>query len=287
MNISDVQFPLTLPRSPVRRWLKTCIGAVLCQLMPSRVRDLYAGKVGTRLNTIDRVLIAALVSRHEREGTLDKLAGLQRWLWEGQQAVDFHAQAESRFQSWWLDGASRIVQPIQMQLQIQAGRIHTLCEIGCGSGLVLDDLRQKLPEISNFVGLDLSAAQTERNRVRFSAPSIRFEAGDASAWIPANAAAGWLYFTNAGVLEYFSESQLKALFSAIVNQKQPAMFALVEPIAHDYDLKAEHRSRPFSSERTFSHHYIHLLTLCGWTVQWNSELRVETSRHLMVVATAS
>ena len=43
------------------------------------------------------------------------------------------------------------------------GRYHTLCEIGCGSGLVLNDLAHRLPQLDTLWGIDLSEQQTARN----------------------------------------------------------------------------------------------------------------------------
>ena len=74
-----------------------------------------------------------------------------------------------------------------------------LCEIGCGSGLVLRHLSTVLGELREFVGIDLSEAQCRLNRVRFAATRLRFESADAIEWIRANVLPGRVYFTNGGV----------------------------------------------------------------------------------------
>lgn len=282
MHIAHVQFPLVLPAHPLKRSLKVALGAGLGALLPARVRQLVAGAVGDRLSALDRLLVAHLVHRHERLGSLDRLAPLQRWLWTCDQAVTFHTQAEARFERWWVQGASRIVAPLQAAIDAAPGRYTRLCEVGCGSGLVLNDLRESLRDVPAFVGLDLSPAQIERNRTRF--PTLHFAAGDATEWIPRHAEPGWVYLTNAGVLEYLTEPQVVALLTHIARSLSPALFAIAEPVAAEYDLARETESRPFGAERTFSHNYLALFDRCGWTVRWSKLHDVDGCRQLFAVA---
>lgn len=290
MQIDHVQFPLVLPPTPFKRSAKVALGRLLGTMHHRRVAQLLAGDVGDRLSALDRLLVAHLVDRHERGGSLDRLAALQRWVWTCDQAVSFHAQAEARFERWWRRGAACIVPPLQAAVDAAPAGYARLCEIGCGSGLVLNDLRATLRGVSSFLGLDLSPTQVARNRTRFGdsagGPSLTFAAGDATAWIPAHAEPGWVYLTNAGVLEYLTEPQVAELFAHVAHRLRPAVFALVEPIAPDHDVARELRSRPFGAERTFSHSYLHLLERAGWRVTWSDVRAIEGTRMHYVVATA-
>jgi SAM-dependent methyltransferase len=230
------------------------------------------------------MMIAALARRHERAGTLGQLSALHRWMWAGDEAVKFHQQAQGRFVTWWLASHCAIVEPLRQAIAARAGQITTLCEIGCGSGLVLEDLSRRLPEIDRFIGLDLSPTQTQRNRARFSDARLQFEAGDATSWIPGQAKTGWAFLTNAGVLEYLSETQLASLLAGIAERLRPAVFALLEPIPKDYDLCREIQSRPHSFEKSLGHNYPHWLKANGWTISHQSELQSTGDRFLMVVA---
>lgn len=282
-----VKYALAPSSNPLRRRLDPAIGALFLLLRPGRALALARGEVGAQPSILDRMMIAALAVRHERAGTLGDLAALHRRMWEGEEGVKFHAQAEKRFRTYWADNFSSIVEPLRAAIAAAPAPITALCEIGCGSGLVLQDLAGRLPELTQAIGLDLSPGQIARNRERFAPnPRLRFEAGDATVWVPANAAPGWAYLTNSGVLEYLGESEVRALFAAIADGLRPAVFALIEPIADDYDLALEVRSRPYNFERSLGHNYPRLLGETGWVVRHREERRIEGTRMLMLVAAA-
>lgn len=281
----QIQYPLTSPHGKLRRAIKALIGSLLCVVYRERQNQLLAGTVGERLDLRDRLMIAALLRANERRGTVDRLAPLQNWLWRSGQAVEFHRQAEARFQTWWLEGASALVSPLQQLIDAHPARFSTLCEIGCGSGLVLDDLSQRMPAVTSWLGLDLSPQQVEANRARFAGRGLRFEAADAAQWIPEHAAPGWIYFTNAGVLEYFPERVLRTLLQRIADHLGPAALAIAEPIDENFDPSEARPSQPFGAERTFSHPYLHLLVEHGWQLRWHAYGRIDGFRYLMVLAT--
>lgn len=287
MQIQQVQFPLLRESSSSKTALKHLIGRLLLRLMPRRAAELERGEVGQALTRRDRFLLTALRERHERAGTLDRLNGLHDWLWAGEQAVRFHEQAQARFDSWWLPCHADIVEALREPIEADA-RYRTLCEIGCGSGIVLADVARRLPQLDHFIGLDLSAEQTLLNRARFGArdrgeADLRFESGDAADWIPAHAQAGWVYLSNAGVLEYLPEAKLRGLLSAI-SARGPALFAMVEPLAADHDLATETASKPYGAERSWSHHYPRLLADGGFELLWQRERVWDGIRWIMLVA---
>lgn len=282
---TQIQYPLTTPHGRLRRMIKVLIGSMLCLVCREREGQLLAGSVGERLDLRDRLMIAALLRTNERRGTVDRLAPLQTWLWRSGQAVEFHRQAEARFQTWWLEGASALVTPLQQLIDTHPAGFSTLCEIGCGSGLVLENLSQRMPAVPSWLGLDLSPQQVRANRTRFAGRGLRFVSADAALWIPKHAAPGWIYFTNAGVLEYFPEGALRTLLQHIADHLGPAALAIAEPIEEDFDPSQARRSQPFGAERTFSHPYLHLLAEHGWQLRWHAFGRIDGFRYLMALAT--
>lgn len=284
MAFEDVQFPAMLPENPLKRGIKVTLGHLYAALHPAYTRQVAAGQMPARIGTKERLIIASLVDRHRRAGTLGELAPLHAWLWQGEQAVAFHEQAKARFEHWWLGHHAAIVEPIGQLLEAPGSPYVRLCEIGCGSGLVLEDLAKRLPSLEALVGLDLSPQQTERNRQRSVDPRIRFEAGDATVWVPAFGQNGTVYLTVAGVFEYFPRAALQTLFGTIANQKPPAVIALIEPIPADYQLDTERESRPYGSEYSLGHNYPLLLREAGFAIRYQEHQRFEGCTHLLVVA---
>lgn len=287
--IRDVQYPLTQSPSRVRQGMRVLAGWLLGVAMPARRQRLLRGEPGRdRLGIADRLIIAALVWQHRRSGTLGALSGLHRWLWQSEQAERVHAQADARFRAWWLGRHSAIVEPLQAALDdfaVAGLSVTTLCEIGCGTGRVLADLAMRLPGPPRLLGLDLSPGQVEVNRQTYAnQPRLQFEVADATVWLPAHAGPRWVYLVNGGVLEYFSEAMLEALLRGIAERHGPAIFALVEPIADDYDLDRETASRPYNSELSFGHNYLHWLQRCGWQIRHHSRQDVGGVRWLLAVA---
>lgn len=280
-----IQYPLTLPQNPLKRRFKIGLGQVASGLFADRRDALERGEVGDRLSRIDRLLIAALVDHHERAGTMDRLTPLQDWLWRGPQAVDYHTQtAARRFQSRWLQHQVGILDPIGELFRDAPAAGRRICEIGCGAGLVLDDIAVRLPGVPELVGVDLSPEQIAANRERPHDARIRYDSGDGIDWIIANAQPGTLYLTNGGVLEYFAPDRLKQLIERLPQLGTPVSFALAEPIAPDADPEMEAESRVFGSERTFSHPYLRWFKDAGWMIRYRDIQQTE-SRWLLMLAT--
>jgi len=285
MDIVDVQFPLARMPPGLRLTAQRLLGRGLGLLRPRRLGQLERGEVGAALSRGDRWLLAALVARHERAGTLGQLGALHDWLWSSTQALRFHEQAQARFDSWWRARHSAILEPLQQALQAQPGRYDTLCEIGCGSGLVLQDLADRLPQLRQLIGLDLNATQIARNRVHYAGePRLRFDSGDAAAWLRRHAEPGWILFSNAGVLEYFAPDKLAALLAELAATRRPLAIASVEPLADDYDLQHETASRIYGPERSWSHPYPRLYREAGLEILWQREQRVGGLRWLLLFA---
>jgi SAM-dependent methyltransferase len=284
MNIEHVQFPAMLPQTPWRRRMKVLLGRLLSVLDPRAAAAVAAGQLPSRLGLREQLLIAALVDRHQRAGTLGELAPLHAWLWQGEQAVSFHEQAAARFNSWWLRHHCEIVAPIQKLIDAPDSPYRQLCEIGCGSGLVLRDLARRLPQLDRLTGLDLSALQTERNRMRQADPRIRFVSGDVTAWIPAHATPGTIFLTVAGVLEYLPRAQVQRLFRDIATKQAPAAVALIEPVPRDYDFERESESRPYGAENSLAHNYPLLLRETGFVTHFQQLQNIGDFTFMLLLA---
>ncbi|MDN5870698.1 MAG: class I SAM-dependent methyltransferase [Nitrococcus sp.] len=288
---STVRFPLYEPEGAVRRRLRVGVGLVLGFLMPRRRAHLERGEhAGDRLDLPDRLIIAGLAWRHKRSGTLGKLTGLHNWLWRSDGAMILHMGmgSDHRYQTEWVEKGSVIVAPLGEAIEEFAQRdesIETLCEIGTGTGRILADVAVRLPMLRTLIGLDLSAGQVEINRRRYGEnPRLRFECADAMQWLPAHARPRWAYFSWGGVLEYFSEEMLETLFTDIARRKAPALFAIVEPLAKDYDLARETKSRPYDRELSLGHNYPYWLERGGWSVRFHAEVLSNDVRFLLLVA---
>jgi SAM-dependent methyltransferase len=286
MDFTDLRFPLTLPASRWRRALKVMLGSVLLLLSPARAQAIQRGELDPPpYRLADELMLTALIHRHQRAGTLDQLAVLHDRFWASEQALSFHAQAETRFRNWWVEHHSRIVPMIERQLAEAPGRYRMLAEIGCGSGLVLDDVAQRLPQIESLVGLDLSAEQIERTRSRHNNPRLSFWAGDAHDWMRDQLPAQSIVFTNAGVLEYFPRAKLESLLASIA-ARAPVMCALIEPLDPDFDLHGS-ESRAHGMEHSFSHPYGSYLRAAGFELIEVEEQTLEGQRWVLLLARKS
>ena len=276
------QFPLASQGSRARAFARAAAGRLLATLQPAVVRRLEAGEAPRDRN--ERLLLAGLVARHRARGSLERLAAQHTRFWESPSAVDFHAATAARCEED-LRGAQSLVFDLLGEA-FADNRLHSLCEIGCGSGRVLAEAAARLPALTSLVGLDLSAAQSAANRSRHSDPRLAFVAADAQEWIPANAAPGWCFLSYGGVLEYFTQDALARLFGAIASHA-PAGVVVVEPLGDDFDLGSETRSRPYGQELSFSHNYPSLLERAGLRITRRHEYRVRGLRWIALAARAN
>lgn len=258
---SPWDFPLQNRDSRLRRLAKSTTGSFLAMLRPDITRRLEAGAPPG--NGLERLVLAGLVARCHASGNMDRLMPQHTRYWEGGSAVLFHAATEARCR----DEFHRVhgFAPRMLERLIEATGLHSLCEIGCGSGLVLDELGTALPQLRELTGLDLSADQTAINRSRYRDPRYSFTQGDACRWIPEHARPGTIFMTYGGVFEYFPETAMNALLRDIASLA-PAALMLIEPIAMDHDLEREPHSRPYGDELSLSHNYPQLLAQSGFAV---------------------
>jgi methylase of polypeptide subunit release factors len=94
---------------------------------------------------VDRLVLGALVLRYRASGTLERLSPQHHGFWKGESAVRFHATVEPRWESD-VHGphASALDRLIH---DLSQGDTHTLCELGCGSGRLIDLIGQRIPTL--------------------------------------------------------------------------------------------------------------------------------------------
>ncbi len=248
-------------------------------LRPALTARFEAG-IGAR-GAIERLALAALVERYRASDQLDRLAALNIDFWSGPAALSYHALTHSRFEQTFLTRHHVIIAPLQNVAAEM--RARGLVEIGCGSGQLLDYLATQFPALDRLVGLDLNADQIALNRRRASDARIEYHCADATDWIAEHAQPGWIWLCYGGVLEFFTEASVAAMLEDC-GRHAPAVFALVEPLADDFDPDVEPVARRFGRELTLSHPYPRLLRDAGFTELWRNECRAIGWRWLMLVA---
>lgn len=282
---SAISYPLVLPASRWKRALKLVIGEALTRLLPGRAARVLRKGDPMQFGTLDRWLVAGWVARARRSGNWDALNGIQQRFWAGRGGALFATvdDVAARFEQRFLRHHAGIVEALKTEI-VRAGFTPAgLCEIGSGNGLALDHLVQQLPAIPEFIGLDLNPEAASSNRARWPDPRRRFVTGEAVDWLRQNARPGWIYFSNAGVLEYLTQARLDELLQLLAG-RSPALFALVEPLAPDHDLASEPDSRSFGAEFTNSHNHPERFRRAGWELCFQQEVRVDHLRHLLLVA---
>ena len=274
-----LESPFVLALSPQRRRLHDLGGRLVLMLRPTLAARFEAG-IGAR-GALERLALAALVERYRASHQLDRLAALHVDFWSGPAALSYHALTHARFEQVFLARHHAIVAPLRRAAATMGAR--GLVEIGCGSGQLLDYLAPQLPQLERLIGLDLSADQVALNRRRTSDSRIEYHCADATEWIAEHAQPGWIWLCCGGVLEFFTEAQVAAMF-AHCGRHVPTLFALVEPLADDFDPDAEPTSRRFGRELTLSHPYPKLLVDAGFTERWRNECRAMGYRWLLLIA---
>ena len=257
---------------------------VLLPLFGHRVARIRTPSQLERIGYFDKLLIAAMVSDYKDRGRLNEINWLNQLYWASDSATRFHGAVQERFRSVFLAKHTPLVNELERILATSTIRYHTLMEIGCGSGQVVDYLAGRLGTVERFIGIDLSAAQVARNRARFVQPKLRFEAGDASEWIAAHAEPGSIFLTNDGVFEYFTPEALNSLLVTLASRLQPSLLAIVEPLASHHDLSVDGGSIVYGAENTYSHDYPRMCERAGLQILFRSEVMAAQHRYLMLIA---
>ena len=249
---------------------------------PELARRIAAGDAAAASSRVGQLILRAQARRAARTGDWPALAARLAGYWQSAEGDRFYDAYTDRFARWFQDAHATWVEALCEE--IQSGPYARLVEIGCGDGRVLEHLASRLPALESLTGLDLNASIIARNRARYAADArLRFEAGDAAAWLRKHAAPGLAVTAYGGVLEYFPPDTLDALFSDLAARATPALVAFVEPLDDSFDLERDTRSRPGGLECSFSHPYRRMLERAGFEIRFAREARIE-HRWLMLIA---
>nr|ART35504.1 A388 [uncultured bacterium] len=119
---------------------------------------------------------------------------------------------------------------LHLVLERRTSEFSTLCEIGCGSGRLLRECTERLPQFTGYVGLNGDRAQTYRNRALSCELPIRFESMSLHDWVRLHAQPGTAYLTDAHELEGYDASLLSRLWQAWSGPLRPFVLAIAVPL---------------------------------------------------------
>lgn len=278
----DWNYQVNIPSSPIKRRMKVALGQSLGVLLPDRLKQLQQGQRPLPYALVDRLLATALLDRLLREGRNDAIADLHKSIWKRPDVLAYYATTESWFTNRFLTEHVDVVG--EMQKVVDEGQYHSLCEIGCGRGLLTNYFADTLKGVDRFIGLDLNERQIDMNRARFTNPKLSFSAGDALAWIKQQTQPGWIVTSYESLL-YFSQAELEDLFASVAKNLAPAAFAIMEILDRKYDLEREATSRAFDGVLHFSHNHPELLKRAGYTIRYQEERNTGGVRWILLVAT--
>lgn len=230
---------------------------------------------------LDRIIRAGFI-RNIKEH--DRLAILHHRFWAGTEGSQFHKRAGKRFENWFLTGHVSLVVELERLIASNKRNYKYLYEIGCGDGQVINYLSNRLKSIEHFVGIDINADVIALNNQYCRKENLEFACGNATDWICQNGRPKTIFFTNGGVLEYFSIKQITDLLKKITIDFKPSVFAIIEPLATNYNIETETDSRPYGNEFSFSHNYKKLFKSNGFTILYQRETMTGSYRWILMLS---
>ncbi len=262
------------------------LGKFFSVLFPDKKRQL---ENSFTISTFGQSSCESFVDRCIRRSILDtQLASngstntelLHQKFWQHQKPEQWFDQTADRLESIH----KPIIEPhLHKTLpELQALKIKTVVELGCGNGAWLAHLKTVLTEQEKFVGIDISSEQIEQNQKRY--PELDFHSSDLLGWVKSNPMDHVLYLTNCGVLEYLSQSSVESLYKCIQARGKNQSLFLVEPVDVTMDLELPQDSILFGDEHSHSHHHTHLLTKAGFRIFYQKSIEVEGYRLLVIAA---
>ena len=267
-----------------RETLKLWAGCVSEVLAPWAARDLDQGQNSGRFIKIKHTILYARTARARLRGDTGALQKSLFQSWRADTADAYFDRYLDRYEKWFLGPHHGIVD--QLAKLAHSGTYSRLVEVGCGAGRVLEYCASAMPQVPDFIGVDINPAIIARNKVDFAQnPRLQFLATDASVWLAENTQPGTILLTYGGVMEYFAATTLTAMFTALA-QHGPAAVALVEPVDPDHDLAQDAASHAFGQESSFSHNHAKLLQAAGYEVIFRETLRLGEASWVMLLATS-
>lgn len=269
--------------SHLKETIKVWAGTVLEVLAPWAMQGLDTNQRSGRFLKLKRWILHARTARAKARGDAEALQKGLFQFWHTDTADSYFDKYLDRHEKWFLGPHHEIVG--QLSALTRLGTYTRLIEVGCGNGRVLEHCAAAMPEVPEFIGVDINPTIIDRDRVKYAQnPRLQFLTTDASVWLEKTAQPGTILLTYGGVMEYFSAATLGGMFKALA-QKSPAAVALVEPVDPDHDLVNDAASHAFGQENSFSHNHEKLLQAAGFTVVFRKTLRLGGASWAMLLAT--
>ncbi|MGH1486110.1 MAG: class I SAM-dependent methyltransferase [Cellvibrionaceae bacterium] len=245
------------------------IGSYLLPLFPKKSnklknQDFTLAHANNNYSFLDNILRLGLLHNIIKTDNTTELADYHQKFWQSDAATAYHEKTLS--EDAILPAFAHITDDIDNIITTSGYEFSTLCEIGSGSGQLLNHLSKSITRVDQFIGIDLSQDTADACNQRYPEDNIQFVAGDAKEWIKNNGQSHWVYVSYRGVLEYFPQDTLLAFLSDTKQACKPCIFVIVEPLGINHDLENSTQSEPYSAEFSFSHHYEHLFSSAGFDI---------------------
>ena len=267
---------------PLKQSLKQCLGRIAATLRPSLATAVSEGAPAALKTRLGQWIHLAQTQQAAQEKAWPALRQQLAGYWKGGEGDQFYDAYPERFEQWFLKDHYPLVEALVAQAQILP--MTQLVEVGCGDGRVLEHLAQRLPQLASLTGLDINPGIIARNQQSYAAhPRLKFESGDAQAWLLAHLSPNTILLTYGGVWEYFTQAELAQIFTHFRQLGAPSLIALVEPLGADFDVAQETQSRPYGLECSFSHPHRFLLETAGFEIVFDQEVILD-HRWKMLIA---
>ena len=185
---------------PAKKRRKLLLGSIMVKMFAGRSKRIETDAIKKSWGAFDRLLRNGLIAKAYWSGNhaLQRTMFSQYWAHE---ADDEPELWQERFEEEFLAHNVALIDAIEEHLDHE--HFDRLYEIGCGHGQVVEYLAKRMKTISEFIGMDISEVQIEKNRQYYNHPKISFQAGDAVSWVQEEAKPRSIFLTNGGVFEYF------------------------------------------------------------------------------------
>lgn len=263
--------------------LKLIIGRTAEWTLPNLGREIDEDRNTGRAAKLKRAILYSRLRRAQSRGDIAAIENALAAFWKGDSGNRFHDHyAEARF-NLFLERHAKLIDEFAGLTKNSRICFSRLVEIGCGDGTVLAYCAERLPEISEAIGLDINSAVIERiSAEQLSGGRISFANAEAQDWLMANPQPGTVMLSNGGVLEYFSQDKFDKLLRTLA-MSPPVAIMLVEPVSPDHDLQNHSESFVFGHERSFSHNHWHRLNEAGFEVVFSEEMPISNTRWMLMI----
>lgn len=253
-------FPLSIPQNRVKRAIKDLLGRFAMSIDPTLRKEIIKGRQPKSF--LERAALMSVLIELDKKGESGLIAKIHRSFWASEEAFGYYNATNHRMLGMYELTKDQLIAALG---DLEKGAsVEKLIEIGCGEGLVLEKLSKEFPGINQFIGIDINQSQIKASAERFkSNPKLSFVAENAIDYIDTNSVSDCILLTFGGVMEYFTEQELKDFFSKLKLQKNIGI-VLYEPLLQDFNPSTETKSKPYGAEMSFCHPYSSYLKEIGF-----------------------